>query len=211
MRILFCRITNMKYYKGGCEDDKPIKGGEYVEKYGEAGEEYNFEPIKVSESNKFECFGFVEPKRNKKGKINQFHLENLEGCSRMKNEEFIEDVLVVWCTTLLSGGMAVVGWYKNATVFRKPKKDTFTDVNVYYNVRANAEDCTLIPENMRTQWKWSVPLKAKKRTYGFGSRPMIWYPEELEAKNYLKELVKNIDEYDGENWLYKYPNDNNKF
>lgn len=32
MRILFCKIAHMKYYKGICGNDKPYNGGDYVKK-----------------------------------------------------------------------------------------------------------------------------------------------------------------------------------
>ena len=34
---------------------------------------------------------------------------------------------------------------------------------------------------------------------------MVWYPTEPEAKTYLERLVENIENYQDENWLKKYP------
>ena len=31
MRVLFCKISSMKYYKGACENDVPVFGGKFVE------------------------------------------------------------------------------------------------------------------------------------------------------------------------------------
>lgn len=52
-KVIFCNIAWMKYYKGELEDDKPINGGEYVKKYGEAVETTNF-----IDYNHY-CYGFV--------------------------------------------------------------------------------------------------------------------------------------------------------
>ena len=34
MRILFCKVSGMKYYKGACEQDIPYNGGKFVEENG---------------------------------------------------------------------------------------------------------------------------------------------------------------------------------
>ena len=47
MRILFCKISSMKYYKGHCDEDVPVNGGKYVAEHGYGHEEYNFTPILV--------------------------------------------------------------------------------------------------------------------------------------------------------------------
>ena len=44
MRILFCKISSMKYYKGACEKDIPQFGGKFVEENGYGHEEFNFMP-----------------------------------------------------------------------------------------------------------------------------------------------------------------------
>ena len=40
-RILFCKISSMKYYKGHCDEDVPVNGGKYVAEHGYGHEEYN--------------------------------------------------------------------------------------------------------------------------------------------------------------------------
>ena len=117
MRILFCKISSMKYYKGHCDEDVPVNGGKYVAEHGYGHEEYNFTPILVQGESETECLGFVEPKSNS-GTRNTFHLEKIDGCANLKNEPFVEDVLVIWCATRLQGDVTVVGWYKHATVWR---------------------------------------------------------------------------------------------
>lgn len=208
MKILFCKISGMKYYKGVCEKDIPYNGGSFVDENGFGHEEFNFLPIELEGSENMECLGFFEPKSNR-GKRNTVHIERIEGCELLKKEDFVEDVLVVWCATRLQGDTTVVGWYKHATVYRDLQGWTMifaddTEEERYYNVQAKASDCTLLPEGERNRHIWSVPSARYTKSYGFG-QSMVWYPTEPEAKNYLDRLIDNIENYDSENWIDKYP------
>lgn len=209
MKIVFLKISNMKYYKGVCKNDTPSYGGDYVKENGYGHEEYNFYPMQMEDSDAIECIGFAEPKSNK-GTRNTFHIENIEGCSAMKNEPCVDNVLVVWCAKYNDErGITVVGWYKNATIFRELHNWIYvakdgSESERCYNVYANADDCTLLPYGERNRHIWTVPLSKYTRSYGFG-QSMVWYPTEPEATNYIEQLVKSIENYDGENWLDKYP------
>ena len=41
-RIVFCKISSMKYYKGASRSDVPYNGGSFVKENGYGYEEYNF-------------------------------------------------------------------------------------------------------------------------------------------------------------------------
>lgn len=211
MRILFCKVSSMKYYKGANENDIPYHGGSFVEENGYGYEEFNFRPIVMEDSDEVTCLGFFEPKSNN-GKRNTVHIENIEGCTAMKNEPAVHDVLVIWCASnpfverKRLGNVTVVGWYKHATVYRDLQEWTLIEDNgyeeeYYYNVHAKAKDCVLLPENSRTVNSWAIPSANYTKTFGFG-QSMVWYPNEPEAKHFIEKLLKNIDEYDGENWLW---------
>lgn len=60
----------------------------------------------------------METKSTSGSKANELHIEKINGCELLKNEEFAEDVLVVWCATTDLNETSIVGWYKNATVYR---------------------------------------------------------------------------------------------
>lgn len=204
MKILFCKISAMKYYKGVCDKDKAYNGGSFVKETGAGMEEFNFYPMGLEDGNEY-CFGFVETKQTR-GKNNELHIEKICGCELMKTETCVDNVLVIWCATTDLNETSIVGWYKNATVYRQ-----YQEVNIeeyvdkydfkYYNVIARKEDCVLIPENDRHRHIWDAPV-AKKRTYGFG-QSMLWYAAEEKAKPYIEKLIKQIDEYYGENWIDK--------
>jgi hypothetical protein len=208
MKILFCKVSSMKYYKGACEKDIPLYGGKFVEENGYGHEEYNFLPIRMDGNEYQECMGFVEPKSNR-GRRNSFHIEKIDGCEAMAKEPCVENVLVVWCAKRDLGDVTVVGWYKNATVYRDLQDWFITfengeQENRGYNIRANADHCTLLPESERNYYVWEIPTAKYTKSYGFG-QAMVWYPNEPEAKSFIERLVNNIDKYKGENWLNKYP------
>ena len=118
MRILFCKISAMKFYKGVIPGkDEAFNGGSFVKEYGEGNEQYNFAPV-ISEDGPAYCLGFVETKSSSKGKHNELHIENIQGCDLLKDDQEVDDVLVIWCATTMLNETSIVGWYQNATVFR---------------------------------------------------------------------------------------------
>ena len=208
MRILFCKISSMKYYKGACALDVPMYGGKFVEENGYGHEEFNFRPIDMEGEAEQECVGFVEPKSNR-GTRNTLHIEKIEVGEAMRREPLVDDVLVIWCAKRDYGDITVVGWYKHATVWRDLQGWTImfedgTEEDRYYNVRAKASDCTLLPSGEHNRAIWSIPSAKRTGVYGFG-QSMVWYPTEPEAENYLTRLLKNIESYRDENWLNKWP------
>ena len=222
MRLLFCNIAYMNYYKGRPEMDPPIGGGSWVAEHGFGGEMYNFKPEMITpegaEGQDQYCLGFFETKSNK-GKTNQLHIEKIRGCELLGHEESAEDVLVIWCATHPAHKFTtVVGWYKHATVFRNYQVMRFDaigggDFYQDYNVLAKTKDCVLLPTALRSRKAvWEAPRrKAKGRSYGFG-RANVWFAEDTknpEMEKYLKELVNKIEKYSGENWIDKYPEDIN--
>ena len=208
MRVLFCKVSGMKYYKGACEQDIPYNGGKFVEENGYGHEEFNFLPIILDESEVEMCLGFVEPKSNR-GSRNTLHIENIEGCLNYKNEPSVENVLVIWCATRVNGDCTVVGWYKNATVYRVLQEWTMVfedeaEEDRCYNVIAEAKNCVLLPEDERNRHVWRVPSARYTKSFGFG-QSMVWYPNEENARGYLENLISNIENYDDENWIDKFP------
>lgn len=220
MRVLFCNIAWMKYYKGIFPgEDEPNNGGSYVLETGNAHEKYNFEAVGLtslddgSEVGEY-CLGFVETKSTNGKTRNQLHLENIDGCQLAKNESEVEDVLVIYCAAHpYHKTTFVVGWYKHATVYRDYMEMDFPSNEgdgVYpqaYNAIAKKSDCTLMPVKTRIDMtKWKVPRKKGKVAYGFGSSN-VWFATDDNdlSKAFVNRIVKQIEEYDGENWIDKYP------
>ncbi len=222
MRTLFCNIAWLDYYKGiFAGADTPKGGGDYVRKTNDAYEKYNFEKVALEffdgsfESGDY-CLGFVETKASK-GVKNQLHIEKIDGCEEYQDRDLVEDVLVIYCANHPAHGFTtVVGWYRHATVYRYyqeiefPTNDTENSVYVQaYNALAKAKDCVLLPRKERSNKpKWSVPRRKNGTAYGFG-QTSVWFAEKEEDNLYLEaflnRMVQQIDEYEGENWLDKYP------
>lgn len=211
--IIFCRIADMKYYKG-TTNDQPHNGGSYVNQYGEAHECYNFAPCFIDGTDEEFCLGYARIAQNQENRISQLHIEKIAGCKSMKSAEKIDSVIVVFCSKAPgSKYQRVVGFYKNATVFRYPQYLDFEDDegNIYcqeFNFIAKAGDCVLLPYNVRhTKAQWYVPSSRKTNdNFGFG-RSNLWYGEGYEKdpalRDYMERMIKSIEEYDGENWIYK--------
>jgi hypothetical protein len=103
-----------------------------------------------------------------------------------------------------------VGWYKDATIFRNyesqiVEEDDGTISELWLNVCARAEDAVLLSVKERGDKKWSVPGHTRKgdTNYGFG-QSSIWYASEPAAEEYVKQLVRSIDEYSGPKFLESY-------
>ena len=212
----------MKYYKGNVDNlDPPMGGGSYVEEYHDAHEKYNFEAVHLTEKNPDipegeYCLGFVETKSTNGKTVNQLKIENISGCKACKKETQVEDVLVIYCARYPDTFVQetyVIGWYKHAIVYRQYECEDFPgdDGSIYYqsyNAIAKKEDCVLLPKNARRKTHWKVPRKRKGVAYGFG-QSNVWYATD-EKENplldaFLERIVKQINEYDGENWIDEYP------
>ncbi|NLY48187.1 MAG: hypothetical protein GX059_04105 [Clostridiales bacterium] len=216
MKILFCNIAWLDYYKGIYEGvDEPVGGGDYVKKTRDAHEKYNFEAIEIYGDEDKYCLGYVEVKGTKTSP-GQLHIEKINGCEDMAGADSVDDVLVVYCAKHPAHNFTtVVGWYEHATVYRYYQEMHFSSDNpdeadVYvqhYNAIAKADDCVLLPRRERSLYsKWSIPRRTAGAAYGFG-QSNIWYANEDNEllKKFLEQFTKRINEYDGENWLYKYP------
>jgi len=183
-RILFCNIAYMKYYDVDIIEDKPIHGGKYVEETGNALEKYNFH----------DCLdgivrGYVETKYKDSYITAQFpkqlHIEKIDNSA--KDKQSVDGVTVVFCAfSNIKRKTVIVGWYKNATVYRGRK--LFDDRQ--YNILAKVSDTTLILEDDRN---FLVPRASIDRLgYGFG-QSNIWYASEPQAGDYVNSVFEYID------------------
>lgn len=183
MKILFCKIKHMKYYKGICDND-PIPD---IPKKRNIGEQYNFKPV-LDKNRKILCRGYFEHREN------QINLENIGNCHC---SDSISGVLVVWFEYLKeTRKLQIVGWYKNATVYRNVKK-----LPEWHYITADAENCVLLPEHVREKWG------DYKENIIFG-RNHVKYPNDPQYIETLSKTVSKITDIInsyGENWIDKYP------
>ena len=179
MKILFANIGWMKYYQGKQDYDPIYLGGDYPAE--RKHETFNFMPINGR------YYGFVWPK----GTLNIQDID--QDCEDATDR--VENVLIIWTATdPQNGGRRIVGWYKNATVYREFKESKFVkSANNRYNIRAYVKNSTLVPPSNRDR-DFAVPHGT-----GFFGRSHIWYPNKYmhipEVKRYIARVLDYIENY----------------
>lgn len=166
----------MKSYHGIIDGIDTIEGGgSYIKENKFGHEVYNFLP-----KNGF-VYGFVQPPRS-----TTMHKERLGVDPK---EASIDDVLAVWVAKRPTGGNVIVGWYKNATLFKEYQYSedlnrNYKDEKVGYNVKAKEEDITLLPIDER--------VFHIKRGKGWMGQSNIWYADQESNENFKKEVFEYI-------------------
>lgn len=193
-QIFFCNIAYMDHYNGTVVGDPPRSGGSYPKKHKDCGEKWNFYLWNDGFYRGFVETGYHEGyeigQRNKNP--NKIGLEKFG--KEYKNEDKIEHVTVVFCSNRKEYGAVIVGWYKDATVFRDRQKHPHIEFG--YNLMAHSSNCVLLDEDERTR---TVPRARfnKDGLYGFG-QCNYWFANEPEAQDYVKGVFDYIDSYTGE-------------
>lgn len=172
--LFICNIGYLKYYNGITPEDnfQGKGGGSYVVENNEGGERYNFR-----ERGDGKNHGFVETnyrrgmtRQNQIEYANEISLESIN--SNFRDSDTAENVRVVFISyspTLEKN--VVVGWYENATVYRR-RQDDFDNRPYGYNISCNSNDAHLIHDNDRT---FIYPKKNNDGTTNFGQRA-VSYP-----------------------------------
>jgi len=179
--IVFLNTGWMTHYQGvkdrGSLEDSISGGGSFVEYYGFGYEAYNFKPYKGV------MYGFFEPM----GSEEKRRTIRIERLGSGMDDDHVDGVTVVWVASdPEEGGTFIVGWYKNATIYRNmrrtpDKKRVFMGDHLEYCVRANQEDCKLLLEEERI---FQIP-----RGRGGMGHANIWYADNNPGK--IKENVRS--------------------
>lgn len=174
MSVLFCNIGWMAKYDG-IQADTIQRGGSY-NKDSTGHEVCNFSDVDGK------VYGYVQP-------TGQIKIERL-GVS--KKDQKVSGVTVVWTAGPDSGGTAVVGWYKNATVFREPqtlkKRTKHQKANHLdtYRIVAPAEDATLLPIEKRS-------LMIPRAVKGGIGQSNVWYADSPDSQKIVNQVLELID------------------
>ena len=203
--IIFVKTSFMDYYKGP-EGMPAQNGGSYVKKHGIGHECHNFSTV-IDRNGREKCLGFAMLAGGG-NTAPQLKIENIVGCEAFKNKESVDNVIVVWCAKAdRSNNIRVVGFYKNATVYRYSQYVDFDNgERQWYNFAADKKDCVLLPYQERfATGNWFVPTSGKRKyDFGFG-RSSIWYGGsktiDKDEIAYVENMIKNIESYNGENWI----------
>lgn len=184
----------MKFYQGPkLGDEKPIGGGKY--NADEIGHEaYNFQSINDN------LYGYFQPHMKEPYEINLSRIK--EGFSGDK----LDNVLVIWfATNPVDRGQIVVGWYKNATVFRSfQDAKKLPERNYYgYNILAKTKNCTLLPISKR---KYPIGHNLDWTKEGNPGQANAFYlldkngePKDLDnpQNSWIRSVIEYVDNYDG--------------
>lgn len=196
--LLVCNIGWMSHYEGlDGKPDKIIGGGQFVRQYKRGNEVCNFLPC--GDGN---VYGHVET--IKKDQDRQIKIENLTPRPGAFNADRLNGVDVVWIATNPDvGGRRVVGWYRDATVYRDRQdfpKSLLTrqhkrDKIDSYRVRAARENVTLLPLKDR-----SGPALRLGTGKGWIGEANWWFPARQtdpairKFVGHLREFISGYDE-----------------
>ncbi len=181
MNILFCNIGWMEFYQGQSAKDKIQGGGSYVKQEGMGHEVCNY-----VEHQGF-VYGYVQPPKVKGPGEGQIRIERIGGDLK----DSVENVLVVWTATRPEGGRVVIGWYKNATVYRSyqefesiPIKHKQNGLKGYW-IKAKYKDAELLIVDERT-------LEIPRGKGGMG-QANIWYADSPEGADIQSSVISLVD------------------
>lgn len=179
MMFVVCCIGWMTHYNGITEADTISRGGSWPDE--DKHEVFNF-----SRNGKF-CYGYVQ------GGKRCFNLSKIAG--KAVDSDSLENVLVIWVAPRKTGGLYIVGWYKNATVYRDYVNIKGREYS--FSAKAKYEDCILLPDDERT---FEV-FRSKHGQRGFLGRPRVWYGDydSPEVKKHVADILSYINNYQNNN------------
>ena len=179
--MIFLNTAWMERYEGLSGNDKEIHGGgSYVEEYGYGHEIFNFKKIDGK------VYGYAQP-----GGYN-----NLQRLGASDDDEYIEDILVVFTATHKDGGTYIIGWYKNATFFKdyqntRLKERKFRSEYIGYYAVSDAENTTLLSIDER----FSFPTIPRRVKGGMG-QSNVWYADSIEMVEFKEEVLRHIERFE---------------
>ena len=177
MPIMFCNVGWMTHYNGIAGDS--IERGGKFNQHSIGHEVCNFS------NNAGTLYGYVQPT----GQIIK-----VEKLGAGKNDDFASGITVVWTAGPESGGTVVVGWYKDATVYReaqtiaKPSAIQKKNGVSTYRITAPADKAVLLPVEQR---ELIIPRAVKG---GIG-QSNVWFADKEESQEIVNRVISLI--YDG--------------
>jgi uncharacterized protein DUF3883 len=186
--MIFFRIGWMSSNRGQTENDKVRGGGAFVAAHGYGHEMFNFLPFQGR------CYGYVKPSSGPKTKesivdAGGIDLERLDPTA--SGAEELDGALIVWVASPKQGGTYIVGWYRNATVYRRYQPAPPTSNRNYkgeafgYYASALVENATLLEPVKRI---FKIPSHKKG---GFG-QSNVWYADDPDQH---RKFRQNVERY----------------
>jgi hypothetical protein len=186
-KILFARVGWMRFYNGPIPDDeRPIGGGGYNKS--KIGHElYNFR------STDEKLFGYFQPSRF----TYAVNLQRIDPEAIGKN--ILSNVLVVFVAPREGFGQVIVGWYRDAKVFRKHVRHSPGKPKKFgHFCSAENKNCILLPDGSRD---FILP-----RGKGGMGQSNVCYALNSDGSpkksRWMQEVIDFVDDYQGSNILF---------
>jgi len=192
--FLFCNIGWMSRYNGlKGKRDKIVGGGKWVNENASGGEVCNF----LGCANGY-VYGHVEIA---KGKIDR--RIKIEEFGAGPKDDYVDGVTVIWTATDPDdGGRRIVGWYRNARVFRNrqnfdspPSVQHKLDDLKSFNIRARSQNKVLVPIEERND----DHLRLRSGKGWMGHTPW-WFPHLHADVPEVRTFIRLLSEIIAGNW-----------
>ncbi|MCL4554848.1 MAG: DUF3883 domain-containing protein [Actinobacteria bacterium] len=177
MKVLFCNVGWMEWYRGLTAGDRIVGGGAYVQAQGTGHEVCNFYPDDDT------LYGYVQAPGAQ---------VDIDRIGAGKGDNRVDGVLVVWTATRPGGGTVVVGWYRDATVYRdyqrfnrapEAQRDNGIDG---FRIKAPAASATLLPLDARV-------LRVPRQVKGGMGQSNVWYADSSEAAEFVSQVRHAVE------------------
>lgn len=182
MTYLFAHVSWMPSYTGDAGEPVFSTHG-WVVSGNDAHERWNFVPVGDT------LYGYV-PIRAKQDAPGEIHIERF-GVD--KRDSFVDDITLIWFANDPENPKLayVVGWYRNARVYREAHFQDMDTLNAReFRISCADGNQTLLSENAR---KFLIPHSRSKLGmelgYGYG-QSSLWY-----ASDASQEFLDSIEEY----------------
>ncbi len=186
--MIFLRVGWMEHYQGIAGGDAISGGGAYVVKHGYGHEIFNFQSFQGV------VYGYAQPPRGGHNRVGEAGI-NITRLRVPARNESATGVLVIWVATAPppQGGAYVVGWYRNATVFRNWQPPIphlgreYAGQDFGYYVTVQSEDATVLPSDERV---FAVPQKG----HGAFGQSNVWYADDpQEHREFRLQVLQYVE------------------
>jgi len=184
--MVFFNVGWMSNYRG-IFGDKIHGGGSFVKEKGFGHEIFNYLPENGN------MYGYVQP-------VLPHNTINIERLGSENNSDSVKDILIVWTSNSPKGGTYIIGWYDNATVYRRKQRPNQNTNRIHngevfkFFAKAKATDCFLLPIDART---FEIP-----RGKGGMGQSNVWYADQGEHDDF-KNQVRSFIQSQNENRIRK--------
>ena len=207
-KVLFARIGNMGYYQGAA-DERPVGGGKYNE------DNIGFEACNFLSVENY-IYGYFQPGGYKPDGVNfgSINLQRIDPKIR-KSETKVDNVLVIFFTTdpeleVNARGpvtrAVIVGWYKNATVYRERQYISRPGINSELNgyfLKVKASDAFLLPKKNRA-YRIGHSIYGERKGNPGQSNSFYLYEQDKTLKNFntviyewIPKAIEYVNMYEG--------------